>query len=74
MAAKNKLVIEKEKKGTRLLAHKATLRERGGVGGATCVGVCMALIRRLESVGFQNRRSVGAAAVVSSNGGQLCVF
>lgn len=32
LAAKNKLVIEKEKKGTRLLAHKATLRDRGGVG------------------------------------------
>lgn len=32
LAAKNKLVIEKEKKGTRLLAHKATLRDGGGVG------------------------------------------
>lgn len=32
LAAKNKLVIEKEKKGTRLLAHKATLSDGGGVG------------------------------------------
>lgn len=77
LAAKNKLVIEKEKKGTRLLAHKATLRDGGGVGGvggATCVGVCMAYIHRLGSVGLQIRRNVAAAAAVSPSGGQTNMF
>lgn len=61
--------ILKREKGTRILAHKATLRDGGrewwikqevrsrGVGGASCVGVCMARIHRFVSVRLQIKQS-----------------